>query len=518
MGVLLTLLVLVGLVCTLASPVWGTCAYIATLIIRPNEWVEGVMVPAVPIMMIAVALSTALHAGRALPQPPPPPSKSPRLMVLMVLLAVVHLVIWESLYTPRDWILSEGGPTLLLMYYLTRHMATPGRLAAALGATTASATVHAVDAFFAHYFRRAAGPGKMAEDPDGTVFLSHGKEWDQYHLHGLRLGARGSTIWSNPNDFGMLINWAMAGYLYLFRRAGNKLWNLLSLALMVILAWTLLLTGSRGGQLQLAITGWMVFVGGRRKVLGIILLVGALAALLVVLPVVAPERGDETASKDERTELAKASLRLFTWKPITGVGFYRSRWLNDYKSLMPHNVYVQCLAETGLIGSSIFFALIYLLRRETSRAVKYFEGQTASLEQRNTGTLARCLGAMQLAFTVFIAFSNQFMRFTFGLVMSLAMGLYRAMQLARAAEQEQPPDQQQDQQPGGEGQQGGTPEAKVLDEQPSARSRPVPRERAPRGDRPGTAADLPRRRPPAPRPRKNTAGLFLPRPRQEEDE
>jgi len=436
MGILVTLLVLVAVLCSLINPLWGTCAYIATVIIRPNEMFGGVMLPAIPVMIIIMALSTLLHAPKAISRiDAPPQAKSPPLLVFMVLISLAHLVIFPSIFSPVQWLLGEGAPTLLLLYYMTRHMTSPRRLAAGLTTAMASSTYMALDAFHAHYFRRDRGGQTTA--PDGTVYFSYGSEWSSYHLHGLRLHAKGSSIWSNPNDFGLLINWAIVGALYYLRRSGSKLLNLCGLALAALLTWTLFLTGSRGGQLQLGITFWMFFVGGKRKALGIFLLVAALVGVMVVLPMVAPERADAGASKSERTELALAALRLFTWRPIIGVGFYRSAEMNSFKSLFPHNVYVQCLAEMGLLGSSIFFSLIYFLRRETSRAVKHFEERTETREEHNRAHLARCLGALQFSFTIFIAFSNQFLRYTFALVMSLAMALYRAMQRDQLALQEQ---------------------------------------------------------------------------------
>ena len=157
-----------GLICTLISPVWGSCAYLAALLLRPNQWQEGVLLPAVPLMMVAVALTSVMHTYRVLPTPPEPQSKAPRLLVTMVVMCLLHLVLFPSMFTPTDWILAEGGPILLLLYYITRHMSTPGRLKAMMGTTTACALVHGVDAFHAHYFRKASGPAMKAHDRTGV--------------------------------------------------------------------------------------------------------------------------------------------------------------------------------------------------------------------------------------------------------------------------------------------------------------------------------------------------------------
>ncbi len=102
----------------------------------------------------------------------------------------------------------------------------------------------------------------------------------------------------------------------------------------------------------------------------------------------------------------------------------RFPYMNDFKKLLPHNVYVQALAETGLVGALIFFPLMFYLRRETSRAVKHFNRSGADPP---AALLATCIGALQFSYSIFILFSNQFMSYRFGLVMTMAMGLYRAM-------------------------------------------------------------------------------------------
>ena len=422
MGIVLTALVGVAVLACLVDPIWGICAYIAVIIFRPNEIVEGVMLPAVPVMIIMMSLAYALHMGRITPRSPEGPShKTPTLMVAMVVLLILHFIVFPSGIPLKVWFLGEFAPIILLLLYMTRHVTSHGPLSAALTTTSLGAAFISLDALFVHFMRK--GAAARAETPTGLIYEGHGQPWNSYHLHGLRLMGKDGTVWGNPNDLGMVTNWAILGCLYYIKRKGSKILKIIAAALAAALTGTLFLTGSRGGQLQLGINLWMVFVGGKRKALGIILLVIALAGALVILPKLSPQRTDAGDSKDERTELLMAGYRLFKSYPIQGCGYLRFPSQNDFKSLFPHNVYVQALAETGLIGSGIFFAMVFFIRRETRAAVKYFGRR----DDVNMAVLAQCIGALQLSYSVFIMFSNQFMTYRFGLVMTLAMALFRTM-------------------------------------------------------------------------------------------
>ena len=426
LGIGITVLVGVGLLACFVNPIAGLCAYLLTIIIRPNEWIEGVKIPAIPAMIVMMSVAYMVHVGRIRAWPEDAKRlRSSGLLVAMVGLMVVHFIIFPSGYPLIVYILGEAAPTILLLVYMTRHVNTPARLQWVLSTITLGSVGMGLNAGYVHFYMK--GAPAWTETEQGVRYLGYGKTWDSYHLHGMRLQGNGNSIWSNPNDFGMLVNWGILGCLFYLRRQGSKLLKLAAMACIALLGGILFLTGSRGGQLQLGINLWLVLVGGKRKMLGIFLLVIALVGALVVLPRLSPERSDSGASKDERTELLMAAYRMFKSYPIYGCGFLRFPAFNDFKSLFPHNVYAQCLAETGLIGGGIFFAMLWFLRKETSAAVKWFQ----KFAPFNEAYLAQCIGALQLSFSVFILFSNQFMRYTFAMVMALAMALYNTMILLK---------------------------------------------------------------------------------------
>jgi O-antigen ligase len=430
MGILLTVLVLLAACACFVNPVWALCIYLAVIIIRPNETVEGVKVPSIPLLIITMCVAYLVHLGKARQPAGEHGQRAPLLLVLMIALLVIHFILFPSGRSLLDWILSEAGPTLLLLFFFTRHATTPARLQATLTTTSASSAVLSLYALKVHFLDK--GPLEEAESPDGHIYPGHGELWNLYHLRGLRLMGKEGSTWGNPNDMGMITNWAILSCLFYIKRKGHKVLRLAMVALSGLLAVSLFLTGSRGGLMQLGINLWMVFVGGKRKVLGIFLLAIAVVGVLVVLPRFSPDRSDEEASKDERIELLMAGFRLFKAYPVQGAGYLRFRELNDFKSLYPHNVYVQALAETGIVGAGIFFALIFFLRRETKHASAYFTEKLGT-EDPTAALVGQVIAALQLSFSVFILFSNQFMTFRFGLVMTMAMALHRAMVLHREA-------------------------------------------------------------------------------------
>ena len=420
MGILSTIFSAFAAIACLINPVWGFCAYVATLIIRPNEQFEGVLLPATVLMTMAIGIAFLFHLGRKIEWPAGTKSKAAPLMVAMLILLAIHLLLWRT-NELIDWMTSEFAPVLLILLFATGHMATPKRLQAVFTTVMFSASTVAGIPFFVHFFYK--GRGRLVKHRRYGEIMSYGQLWDAYHGPNGRLQGKQKGMWGNSNDLGMVANWAIPGALFYLRRKGGTLAKIFCLLLLCMLLGVVMLTGSRGSQLQLGITLWMVFVGGKRKVLGLFMLAVALAGILVVLPRISPERADAAASSGERQALLGAGITMFKWKPFFGVGF-NSFEENAFHRHAAHNVYLQCLAETGLLGSSIFFPLIFFLRRETGKGVKHFDKGG----DPNMAALARSIGALQFSFSVFILFSNQFMRFTFALVMVLGIVLYKVMQ------------------------------------------------------------------------------------------
>lgn len=162
-------------------------------------------------------------------------------------------------------------------------------------------------------------------------------------------------------------------------------------------AWTTgMMAGSRGGGAACLVGGlsfllltahndwWRVMLLGLALTLGaaIVALAAATAGLTGPIDSLLPAGVGEAITqltRDNRTIGIAAGLRMVWASPIAGTGvnsygeifarFNPGRWTLFYA----HNDYIQCLAETGLLGASTCAVLAALTAR---RGVSWFRGQT----------------------------------------------------------------------------------------------------------------------------------------------
>ena len=131
-------------------------------------------------------------------------------------------------------------------------------------------------------------------------------------------------------------------------------------------------TGSRTGMLLLAgVLAMIVFdrTGGRRRQsLGLLIVVGLVFLFLApdrvlnIFQSVGPSitRGTDTVGL--RYSLWEAGLAMWRDNPLAGVGIgqfpYRLKDYDIRRFLGAHNMYIQVLAETGLIGATLFMGML----------------------------------------------------------------------------------------------------------------------------------------------------------------
>jgi O-antigen ligase len=201
----------------------------------------------------------------------------------------------------------------------------------------------------------------------------------------------------NPNRLGyptayllpFVLHWLSA----LWRRGRRRWAAAIGAPILYLMIWALAASASRGAALGLLVSFvlYAVFFDGVRvdgrtvgRVLGAAAAVVAVALVLLntaAFPVTLKERIDETLAAeeslvDDRARLAAASLRAVAESPLVGTGLDNFRYVAErYEPLAtpqaPHNMWLQFLAQVGVIGTLGFLFLMttwfeLVLRRQAA--------------------------------------------------------------------------------------------------------------------------------------------------------
>lgn len=162
-------------------------------------------------------------------------------------------------------------------------------------------------------------------------------------------------IFNDPNDLGMLFVMCLPMAIYLSGRGGLLGFRrLLWLTVAGLLLWGIVLTDSRGTLLALvAVLG--VYVWHKRgPITAAALAAGALAGMMM-MPSRMQELDVSEASALGRVDSWYEGIQMFIGSPIFGIG---AGGYSDLNALTAHNSFVLVLAETGIVGFTIWIAMV----------------------------------------------------------------------------------------------------------------------------------------------------------------
>lgn len=211
------------------------------------------------------------------------------------------------------------------------------------------------------------------------VLVAHGIEQAQVGVGWTGVGLSQGTriqyvgIFNDPNDLGMLFVTCIPMAFWLGSRGGMMgLRRLCWWSLAAALLYGVYLTDSRGSLLGvLAILG--VYVWQTRGVL-IASVGGAFAfAAMLALPSRLQELDASEASAQGRIESWYEGLQMFRGDPLFGIG---PDMYSDLYRLTAHNSFVLVLAETGIVGFTLWLAFIGYAFRMMWVASRPDEGDT----------------------------------------------------------------------------------------------------------------------------------------------
>lgn len=190
--------------------------------------------------------------------------------------------------------------------------------------------------------------------------------------------------YSDPNTFAATIIYSLPFVWALWKStASNKLKiTLAAYGLMSISA--IGLTGSRSGMLSFVFFLLLIWLRGRKKMIGVVSVIVIITLSWFFLPDIYKERFrtlyddsiNETAteSADSRIQHFKWGIDLYLDRPVLGWGprcspIVVNRVLNQDHEIQLHNLTAQLLAELGTVGALAFIALL-LRFYQTNRKIK----------------------------------------------------------------------------------------------------------------------------------------------------
>jgi O-antigen ligase len=246
-------------------------------------------------------------------------------------------------------------------------------------------------------------------------------------------GGRLTGAGLDANDLGELLVVAIILALSLAaNRRWLAMWRLVAACAAATAAVGLFMTVSRGGLVGLSAAALVApFAVGRGRraaavVLIVVALVGTVGWFATIAPAHAVERieNPKAAGGSGRLDLWTVGWRIVNAHPINGVGAGNFRLVSvQYllrpgrtdrdvyivtKPKVPHNIYLNVLAELGIVGLALFAAILALSLRSTLRAVRAFASRgDTTMELLTRGLFIALVGLLVCEFFSPALYSKQ---------------------------------------------------------------------------------------------------------------
>jgi O-antigen ligase len=245
-------------------------------------------------------------------------------------------------------------PSAAIFFFIVVNVTTARKLKIVTLAAVGACLVVAVEALCGYY---AGFHGEM-------FILRTNISSPQDDVLGQLTRIRGAGFLSDPNDLAQILLIALP-LLFIAWRRGRTVANLfVVLVPAALLLWTTYLTHSRGGLIALAAVALMA----ARKKLGtsasIVLAAGFILGMLALD--FTGGRGISAVDGADRLEAWANGLEMFKSAPLFGIGF---NGFTDLYEITAHNSFVLCLAELGLVGSTLWLALLVTTTMGLNRSI-----------------------------------------------------------------------------------------------------------------------------------------------------
>jgi len=270
--------------------------------------------------------------------------KQDKLLMGMLFFSIFGLLVME----PGD-IISETWEfvsSLAFYYFATRIMQTPKQFVILFSVMSACIVYMGYEAIV-----------DVALNPETSIFID------------VRNGRwQGLGYYQNANEFGQLMITTLP---FLFAALLMRSSILIKLVSIIFISILIYVVGKTGSRTVMVLLGMMVILTlilrGNGNIIKKGISGGILGMLLLVVLSFAPgpiqdrlqtvlDAGSDKSFQG-RTRAWGHGFDMVMWYPITGVG--KGQW-NEYHGLMPHNSYVQIMAELGPVGIFLFLWILKL--------------------------------------------------------------------------------------------------------------------------------------------------------------
>lgn len=244
-------------------------------------------------------------------------------------------------------------PSAAVYFFIVANVTTIRRLKFMTLAAVGSCLVVVVEAFCGYY---------GGFHGDAFVLQQNLSSQGETVLQFARL--RGAGFLSDPNDFAQMLLIALPLIFIAWQKQRNTVNMLMVIVPAAVLLWAIYLTHSRGALIGLA----LLAILAAQKSMGTTKSV-ALACLLLVGLVALDFTGGRGISAGDGTDRLEAwanGLEMFKRAPLFGIGFGA---FTDFNDITAHNSFVLCLAELGLVGATLWVALLVTTLTSLNRVI-----------------------------------------------------------------------------------------------------------------------------------------------------
>lgn len=255
---------------------------------------------------------------------------------------------------------------------------------------------------------------------------------EEFLARGVGVGA--SSFFGNSNDFGLAVATFFPIPMVLAFGESKKWLRIFYLVCAAVIGAAVFLSGSRGSMLATVIVATIFLLRTQKKWVGALVVVTILAGGSLLLNEAHWERIKSAASFEQdsnaqiRLTLWSAGIDMFAHNPVLGVGpgnfapiygsEYGQRFTGEW---VPHSIYIQALAELGIVGFLLLLAILFgtLRTLSSSRKQTKVDGPPSFEYRMATGLMLSLIAFMINGATITVLFFPH-LWFVIGMSLGLA--------------------------------------------------------------------------------------------------